>query len=271
MFYAQALILVLLTGCALKPLSTHEEMQKTSTLNQAAIKVFKQRAPQEKTLLLDHGAFAIAYSPRYRSPLYVRYTLTAERLRKRVAHRRNKFHVDPLLKKYQLSGVRPQDYARSGYDRGHLAPAADFAWDQKAQDDTFVMTNMAPQKPGLNRGAWGALEEKVRRWACGEERVFVVTGAVLRPGLPQLPSGVVIPQEFFKVVFDDTPPRKAIAFLYTQKDKKPDVISQRIVSISEIEGLVGERLRDMLQGVDLSSSRLPATLSTWKERDCSKH
>ncbi len=219
------------------------------------------------TLELDHGFFKIAYNRDFRLAQYVTYTLRGSDLRKPQAKRHDKFIIDPLLAGRVVDPVHPKEYKGSGHDRGHLAPAADFSWSQKASDATFVMSNMAPQTPGLNRDAWRRLEERVRRMACGEDEVIVITGPVLRAGLPRMPSGLPIPQEFFKIIHDNTPPRKTLAFLYKQTDKG-EVASKRVVALNpEFEAKIGIKLANIVPTVN-EGHRVPASMADWNEEEC---
>ena len=138
----------------------------------------------------------------------------------------------------QIPYAKPTDFDGKVYDRGHLAPSEDFIWSQEANDETFVMTNMTPQKKKLNRGAWKSLETKVRNWACTEEHVTVITGPVLNRIPKRAPSAVSIPQKFFKIVIDKTPPRKAIGFVFEQDDGKFDM-AKKATSLAEVEKQAG--------------------------------
>lgn len=219
---------------------------------------------QSKYLKLDHIFFEVHYDQSIRLARYVKYQLQKKHLRRDPsAKRRERFHADPLLIQLKLPAVTPKDYVKSGYDRGHLAPAGDFEFSQEAIDRTFVMSNMVPQKPGLNRTAWRLLEEQVRRWACGEQHLTVISGPILGSSdstAPTLPSGLPVPSKFFKIVFDETPPRKAIAFIYRQEDKN-NVMKERIVSLIELDHLLNENFAALLE----EEARRPAQVSEWKE------
>lgn len=272
--------ILVLSGCTSRPVAptsfdvgtetpaddSVEPMVRELVIEREEEPVVEIADPYETTL--DHKYFKIVYDTRKRLAKYVTYELKAEQLRQPKAKRRNKFKPDPILVKRKLPFVDPSEYARSGYDRGHLAPAADFSWSQEAQDRTFVMSNMVPQKPNLNRDAWRRLEEKVRRWACGEERITVVTGPVLGKEtnrLPKLKSGLLVPQQFFKIVIDETPPKKSIAFVFSQSDKG-DVIEQRKVAVSALSNVSGVHLPAGI--LNRPGLRSPANLEEWKEKDC---
>lgn len=218
--------------------------------------------------VFNHQYFEIHYAPDFKLAKFVKYTLTAENLRQRTAQRRDRFFSDPHLKNLNLPAIFANAYRKSGYHRGHMAPAEDFRYNQDAIDATFVMTNMAPQKPSLNSGAWKRLEQLMRRYACGEERVTILTGPILNEGLPRLRSGVSIPSQFFKVVIDETPPTKVKAYLFNQDDRGR-ILEERTVSLGQLK----EKLREDFVSAYIppappESDRQPAQENPWKEADC---
>ena len=98
--------------------------------------------PQETDLLLSRTGFSIGYSQKYRQAIWVSYILTAEQLEKKQIDRINVFQVDPAVKYHP---VLPQNYSGTGYDRGHLAPAADMTYSVETMKYSFFMTNISPQ------------------------------------------------------------------------------------------------------------------------------
>lgn len=208
-------------------------------------------------VILDHKFFKVHYDPQIRLARYVEYTLKKENLLEKRGKRRNKFIPDPILVDSNLPFVTTKEYTRTGFDRGHLAPSADFTFSQEANDLTFVMSNIAPQTPLLNRGVWKNLEEQVRFWACGEEKLTIITGPIFHGNDPMLPGGLRIPQRFFKIVIDETPPRKTIAFIHHQKDPKT-TMPYREFPVSEVERQSGLTF----------PVKFPATSGKWKSEDC---
>lgn len=135
-----------------------------------------------------------------------------------VTRRSDEFAPDPLI----LNGPQLEDYRGSGYDRGHLAPAADMKWSRQAMTECFYLSNMVPQDRGNNGGIWNEIENTVRGFACAEGSVFVVTGPVT-PDPPVLSIGkgrVAVPTELWKVVYDETPPEKMIGFIVPNRNVK---------------------------------------------------
>lgn len=225
-------------------------------------------AESDKTIMIDHKYFTVAYNPDIRHALYVVYEMSAEQLKKTVADRENKFKADPFLVKNKIPYVKPSEYLNSGYDKGHLAPSADFAFSQEANDLTFVMSNMSPQRGNLNQDAWRRLEDQVRKWACGEGRVTVITGPIFTNKNGALKSGLVIPPSYFKIVIDETPPRKVVAFVYHQTDKG-DLLKVREKTLTDVNSLLGKEVKPKIAAITEKVSRLPASKEKWKEADCS--
>lgn len=255
---ALALILASCSAPQKAPEKSAEEEKRPSA------GVFK--APSE-LLILDHQFFKVAYDPSFRLARYVEYVGTSESLKKKKAKRRNRFFTDPQLVKLGLDAVKKAEYLHSGYDQGHLAPSADFSFSQEANDETFVLSNMAPQKPALNRDAWRHLEGRVRKWICGEGRVRVYSGPVLEAGLSMIGNRLPIPKHFFKVLLDETPPKKVIAFLYGQEDKG-DVYRRRVVPYAKVKELVELPLEQTLSQSELRILEEKPNLATWKEKNC---
>ena len=254
------LVLLLLTSCQTRDTHPKRESEQGSRWPQS-------REANKKEIFLDHGYFQISYNEAVRLPNWVSYQLKAENLKKKTAKRKNKFFADPILKQRQVAFVKPSDYDGDQYDRGHMAPSDDFAWNQAANDATFVMSNMAPQSRSLNRGSWKKLEGTIRKWACTEGELRVVTGPVFGVPLAKMSTEVPIPPRFFKVVLDETPPRKAIGFIYAQDDSRSEV-REKAVSIAEVEHLTGyEFFLDLKQ-----TERVPLekdyNFKSWVETDC---
>ena len=171
------------------------------------------------------------------------------------AERSDRFKTDP-----DLHGPKstPADYERSGYDRGHQAPAGDEGENQVLQDQTFYMSNMAPQLPQLNRNAWKSLETITRTWATQFSEAWVFTGPVFYDPKEDNPAtadgtipyytigmdAVAVPTHFYKIVIvKDTGAGdwKSIAFVMpnVKTYKSPYHLEQYIQSVAWIEEHTG--------------------------------
>ncbi len=191
--------------------------------------------------LADHVAiregYVVGLSCQHKIAVWVSYRLKKERLAAKVAARTDRFRED---REFPCCSVKPGDYKGSGYDRGHLASAGDMTFSVKAMEDSFLMSNIAPQKPGFNRGIWKKLETQVRQWALAEEDIIVVTGAVFpkEVTLTVGPSKITVPEGYFKVVYDLTPPEKMIAFVISNESSRQD-LQDFAVTVNAVEKITG--------------------------------
>jgi endonuclease G len=102
------------------------------------------------------------------------------------------------------NGATHDDYMHSGFDKGHMAPAEDQAWNIQVENESFLMTNMTPQAPSFNRGIWKLLETSFRGWVVELNTPFTaISGAVYTPNDKTIGKGVIVPHAFFKVVIND--------------------------------------------------------------------
>ena len=159
--------------------------------------------PDPGRIVLCRKGYMLAFNPVTRVPDWVIERLSPQAVTGK-AERKNNFRVDDLLAD---KGSTLADYKGSSYDRGHQAPAADAASSQLAMDETFFLSNMAPQVgKGFNQGAWRFLEDRIRNWVlCGGHKdLFVITGPIFGSDeLPPIGNGRVhVPARFFKIIYD---------------------------------------------------------------------
>ncbi len=194
---------------------------------------FAWPAYSQDDLVVEHEGYTLSYDEEIEQPKWVAYKITAANLKKKVAVRKDNFRPDAYVR---TTSAHPDDYKNSGYDRGHLAAAADFAWSQEAMDGTFYMSNMSPQAPEFNRGVWKKLEEKVRGWGVTNSELFVVTGPIVERGAKKIGKNkVAVPQKYYKVVLDLSEPEvKGIGFILKNEGTTRDVM-EFAVTIDSIE------------------------------------
>ena len=185
--------------------------------------------------IIKHTGFTLSYNEKYEQASWVAYELTADELIKRVK-RSDNFKKDS---KVSTGSALPSDYAKSGFDRGHLAPAADLSWSEVTMKESFYMSNMSPQKPGFNRGIWKKLEGYVRQWASDNGAIYVVTGGVLDNIDQFIGTSNVGFQNIYKVILDYTgPEKKGIGFILPNQSSSKK-LQLSAVSIDEVEALTG--------------------------------
>lgn len=170
--------------------------------------------PESSTgAVIRHKYFALSYSEEHEQAEWVAYRLSRRELEQPWLERSNTFRPDPSV---GTGSATPDDYRNSGYDRGHLVPAADRAFSEDAMDETFLMSNISPQSKNFNKGVWRELEELSRSWAKREGQLYVITGPVLslKPKGEIGENGVSVPAAFFKVLLDlEEPQVKGIGFV----------------------------------------------------------
>jgi endonuclease G len=164
-------------------------------------------------------------------PLWVEYHLTAAYLNGTQKRKNFKFLPDPDLP----YGQRAEniDYRKSGYDKGHMCPAADQARNATTMAQCFFLSNMCPQWPQLNRHPWEQLEVKVRALAAKYGEVWVIVGPIFeketsgtgyKPELELGPDHVWVPWGFYKiVVFKTAGQLHALAFQYQNQEETNDI------------------------------------------------
>ncbi len=185
--------------------------------------------------IIERPYYTLRYSEEHEQALWVAYKLVADSLAQEKFKRKDDFRKDPRVR---TGSADLSDYKGSGLDRGHLAPAADFLYDEFALSQSFYMSNMSPQNPSFNRGIWRKLEEQVRDWATENAEIYVVTGPVLNKKYKTIGrNGVSIPEYYYKVILDITKPEiKAVAFLM-KNEKSNAALSTFIIPIDSIEQL----------------------------------
>jgi endonuclease G len=189
-----------------------------------------------KDKIISHAGYSLSYNETHEQANWIAYELTKEETNK-LFNRTNKFLLDP---KVETGTASQKDYEKSGYDRGHLAPASDMGWSTTAMAESFYYSNMSPQTPSFNRGIWKKLEELVRTWAIENNSIYIATGPVLTNNLQSIgPNKVSVPKYYYKVILDYTKPSiKGIGFILPNSGSK-EPLQNYAVSIDSVEKLTG--------------------------------
>jgi DNA/RNA endonuclease G (NUC1) len=146
-------------------------------------------------------AYLVAYDAPVKIPVYVAYTLLPQNALG-CFPRTNAFVADQSL---GGTGARPDDYAGTGYDKGHMSPDGDLSWSQQVEYESFLMTNMVPQRGSLNRGIWKLLETSVRGWAVQLNQPFTIyVGGIYNNGDKRIGNGVIVPHAYYKIVINNS-------------------------------------------------------------------
>ncbi|WP_052670538.1 DNA/RNA non-specific endonuclease [Draconibacterium sediminis] len=217
--------------------------------------------PVSKGEQVVHKYFILDYNEAEEQANWVYYKLNKGMLVGEA--KRTNFRMDPMV---STGSASVKDYTNSGYDRGHLCPAADMKFDDLAMYETFYMSNMTPQVPAFNRGIWKSLEEKTRNWVYEKDSLIVVVGPIFSKSQLRIGSNnVAVPIYFYKILFDEGK-GKILAFKMTNEGSAQN-LSSFVTTVDSIEELTGidffSQLPDRIEE-NLESS---IELSNWFNMD----
>lgn len=220
--------------------------------------------PDRAEQIIRHTGYTLSYNKSHNTANWSAWELTAKEAEGELP-RKNKFWADPNIEAaYRVDWY---EYKGSGYDRGHLCPAADMKWSEDAMHDCFYMSNICPQEPRLNGGAWKKLEEECRNWALREKSIYIVCGPVYKKGKHEqigIDHAIDVPEGFFKVVLSlKKGNEKAIGFYYENTaDKQP--MTKAATSVDRIEELTGINFFPALPDSIENALESRFCLSYWK-------
>jgi endonuclease G len=219
------------------------------------------KALTQDTTVVCRDGYILEHDNKAHVPIWVAYTLTPETALG-CFPRVSRFQPDPSVRASAVA----HDYAKSGYDIGHMANDSDMRWSAKAQRESNLFPNAAPQLPGLNRAAWKSLEVRTRSWAVGRKNpILVYVGPIYNVKLdPTIGSNrVVVPHAFYKVLVDQKT-GDALAFIYAQADSTdgPDTFLSSLAQVQRQTGVV----LPMPKNAKFSKTTWPVTASSIKQK-----
>lgn len=206
--------------------------------------------------VLENIGYVAGYDEARQNPAWVAFHL-AYTPEGRTVERPDRFATDRRTR----ASIDHNDYTGTGYDRGHMAPnyAIGVVYGEVAQRETFLMSNIVPQRPTLNRVFWRNIEERIANdYLKDFAEVWVITGPVYSPPDERLESGVAIPDAFFLIVADvveDTQVR-VLAFIVPQDVTEDARIDDYLVPVDAIEDATGFDFLSLLE--DEAEDRLEA-------------
>ncbi len=230
---ALSLVVIFLVLCYITPTESESGIVRAGDIENLEIP-----SGPDDSIIVSHTGYTLSYCEEYEVPYWVAYSLTNDKVSTQSASRKDNFREDPLV---STGSATLLDYKKSGYDRGHMAPAADFRWSEEAMDDTFYLSNMCPQVHAFNAGIWSDLESAVRSIAYSDEEIYIVTGPVLTDGPYETigENNVAVPKYYYKVILDYTEPViKAIGFILPA-EKSSEPLSYFAVTVDRVEEVTG--------------------------------
>jgi endonuclease G len=200
--------------------------------------LFISSSPIQDRVVLKHTNYTSIFSISKKYPVMVEWWITKSMVScPTPLKRKDNFKPDPLLPQHTDIA---KDYVGSGFDRGHMMPAAEnLCQTQAIQDESFYFSNMAAQYHSLNAGDWKSVETMEREWARKDDSVHVWCGNI---GEIKKIGSVSVPKQCWKVIYF-VKTKEWMAFLFDNNTSKPDGIYNNLVDKKEIEKLTGFTFR----------------------------
>lgn len=220
-------------------------------------------ASVDDEILLRRMGYTVSYNPTTREPNWVAWYLSARRLDGDANRSGVEFREDESVPEPRAT---TWDYYRSRFDRGHQCPAGDNKWSQEAMEESFLLTNICPQNPKLNKYEWNRLESQCREWAKEYGGVYVACGPIFSAGSKKTigEHRVKVPTAFFNVVLCTVGTPKAIGFIYQNIGQKQDYRSC-VRSVDEIEALTGYDFFHLLDDATEKKVEAEANIDDWPQ------
>jgi endonuclease G len=201
----------------------------------------KSLEPKSSGEIIKHTYYTLAYSEQNEQAYWVYYELTPDFING-TQSRTDDFRPDPSV---STGSASLNDYKGSGYDRGHLCPAADMKLNKTSMSETFYLSNMSPQVAGFNRGIWSTLEDQVRNWALDYSKLYVATGPIFKDNIGSIGEDkVTVPGYYYKVLYDG---KNRMIGLILPNASSSKSLDQFVVKVDSIESLTGI---DFFSGLD---------------------
>ncbi|KGO95287.1 endonuclease [Flavobacterium enshiense DK69] len=208
--------------------------------------------------IIHRDGYSFSYMEKYEQSEWVAYELSSADFSNR-DFKRPYFVQDPKVK---TESADWRNYKKSGYDKGHLCPAADRKSSYQAYAETFFTSNVTPQKHDFNDGVWNRLEQKTRYWAKKYNGLYVVTGGVLKGNLKTIgKEKVAVPNYFYKILMTKDA-KKMIGFLMPHKESDLPLY-KFVVSVDVIEKTTGIDFFPKLSDVKESQLEKESDYKNW--------
>jgi len=187
--------------------------------------------------ILNRGQFVVGWSDRLKHPVWCAYHVRQEAPYD--AGERPNFARDRSIP----AAPAPGDYTKSGYDRGHMVPnyAIVTRYGNNERKKTFLMSNIAPQTPALNRGVWRDVEHRIADlWTARYGEIWVIVGCISGSGETLSGTSVDVPTAYYQLlVAQEGMDVRSLAMLFDQSVPWNEWAANNIVTVDELEELTG--------------------------------
>lgn len=212
---------------------------------------------------IKNSAYAVGYSETKADPLWAAYQLGADQGFN--CPRLPRFRTDERT----VVQTTHDSYNNMGYDRGHMTPSDNIGsrYGCEAQNETYFMSNIAPQLPSLNQKSWLGLEKLEASYSAQFGHIWVIDGPIFDPEwIRRLCSGIELPIAFYKIIVREVNGKPSVLATIFDQDTKPGVaLSALVTTVDEIQKRTGiDFLSELPDDVERSIERTSATDAAWK-------
>lgn len=222
-------LFLLVTGCAYA--SEQAPPKKVESCN-AEVPYGTPSVQKDHTVICRSG-YILSHDPVAKIPAWVAWTLVQPDSLSCLP-RKDAFAADQSLPENQRA--TPQDYAGTGYDQGHLAPNAEMSYDPEVAKESFLMSNMSPQLPQVNRGTWKTLESTERSFVYNTgHSVTIYAGNIYNKESKTIGKNrVVVPDQLYKIIIDNTD-KVSYAFIFPNAVNIDQDFNKYQVTVTDVE------------------------------------
>lgn len=195
--------ILLVVALILVQLYQNEEISQTNIENSSRVDGLSRNSflPQSKNQIVHHRSYSLSYNEHHEQAEWTVHILRSSDI-KQVDYKRPYFEIDDMV---TTGAASWRNYKNSGYDRGHLVPAGDRRGSLADYEETFLTSNISPQRHNFNAGIWNRLEQKIRKSVRKKSGFYIVTGSILENNLKSIGNeNVSVPEQFYKIIYDPT-------------------------------------------------------------------
>ncbi|WP_124980327.1 DNA/RNA non-specific endonuclease [Nonlabens xiamenensis] len=239
---------IILAVLALYVYFQNQEAKRTSDQNIAQEELLHEKGknktqftrndflPQSENQLVHHKTYSLSYNDAIEQAEWTAHVLTRNDINSK-QYDRPYFEVDDLV---FGESAHWRNYKNSGYDRGHLVPAADRKASFNDYKETFLTSNIAPQSHEFNAGIWNDLEQKVRYYCQAYGDIYIITGSLHEGRTSEIGSeGVSVPSHFYKIIYRQSNGKKSMLAFLIPHPSKSSSIYEHIVPVDTLEAKTG--------------------------------
>jgi len=208
--------------------------------------------PTNNGELVRHQNYILSYIEKHEGAEWTCYELTPSELVDSAKRKIGSFIEDKMV---STGSALHTDYTKSGYDRGHLSPAADFKFSVEAMNESFYMSNVLPQVPELNRITWKYLEDDVRTYVEKHNvNLYIITGGIVFDDHKEIgiKNKIAVPTYFYKMIFDDTDNNIMTIIIPNDSISNQDYF-EYVTSVNRIESLMNLDFFPQLEDISQDS------------------